>query len=678
MIDAEDNDAFAAPFTLHEITEALNLSANNKSPGCDGIIVEFYKTVWDEIGTDVTKMLNIVLKRAKLCFSHTMGLVVLVPKCNKPKSVDDYRPITLLNADFKLLTRAITMRLCNLASKLIHPMQVRRGGVRNINAALCDLRDLINCYSVTKRKGCLLALDFKGAFNSLRHDYLFLVLKKRGFAGEAIKMFQTVTGSAKSRIVINGALSASFPVQKSVRQGCPLSAVLFAIALSPLVANLCRQLEGLTIGVCSLAVSAYADDVVMTLRSLEESKTFSKVMTEFSAISGLELNEKKTKVMTFNDFDSGLPFNVVESIKILGIVFTKKPEEMYDQNWPVIVNSLKGVLTENCARQLNVLQRVWVLKSYSLSKLWYTAQIIPPPKKWAEEVRKAVYKFIWGGFCFKTSFQECCRPVNKGGLGMIDPGRKCNALFCGRWLKVAFCDEASISKDWLCTLSELYPYKEGEKINKLPKEFFYYKQFCEIRRSVVEIALDSNIQKGIYEHLMKEEGRSRIETKFPDVPWSSVYENMANKYLPSEVFSLWYFIVHDIYPSKVRLKAINKCTTDICDLCGNRDTIVHRLTECCGMKEIWVFIKKLLAVSTNMYEGTFKQDIFVQPGFKHTTRNLRFTVWLLGTIVYVIITDQPKETKWFKILVRERMNKRARDLIDRETLIKLNTLLFSE
>lgn len=55
---------------------------------------------------------------------------------------------------------------------------------------------------------------------------------------------------------------------------------------------------------------------------------------------------------------------------------------------------------------------------------------------------------------------------------MIDPEKKCDALFCGRWLNVAFCEEESISKDWLCTLSELYPYKQTEKVKKLPKEFF--------------------------------------------------------------------------------------------------------------------------------------------------------------------------------------------------------------
>jgi len=83
VISKEDNDAFVAPLTLQEITDALNMSANGKSPGSDGIIAEFYKTVWDVIGEDIKEILNTVLKRAKLCLTQSTGLVVMIPKVSR-------------------------------------------------------------------------------------------------------------------------------------------------------------------------------------------------------------------------------------------------------------------------------------------------------------------------------------------------------------------------------------------------------------------------------------------------------------------------------------------------------------------------------------------------------------------------------------------------------------------
>ena len=201
--------------------------------------------------------------------SQNTGLVVLLPKVNKPKKIEDYRSLTLLNCDLKIATRAVTARLSDgvLLEKLMHPMEVRRGAARNINVALCDLRDLINCYLMREKKGCLIALDFNGAFNAIRQDYILTVLEKKGLSDEVLKLFTTLTKAARSRIQMNGELTSGFRIGRSVRQGCPLSAVLFSIALSPLITILHSKLEGMRISRCVFSVSSYADDVVVTLRT---------------------------------------------------------------------------------------------------------------------------------------------------------------------------------------------------------------------------------------------------------------------------------------------------------------------------------------------------------------------------------------------------------------------------
>ena len=89
VISEEENAMLIAPFTLDEITQALKMSANDKSPGVDGISAEFYKTTWSIIGADVTRMLNAIVCKAKLCVSQSTGIIVIIPKVTKPKKLSD-------------------------------------------------------------------------------------------------------------------------------------------------------------------------------------------------------------------------------------------------------------------------------------------------------------------------------------------------------------------------------------------------------------------------------------------------------------------------------------------------------------------------------------------------------------------------------------------------------------
>ena len=95
------------------------------------------------------------------------------------------------------------------------------------------------------------------------------------------------------------ALSASFPIEKSIRQGCPLSALLFSVCLSPFIERLYGRLQGIDICGHALAVRSYADDVTAFLSGWNELRVFQDTAKEFQSVSGLELNPQKTKAMVF-------------------------------------------------------------------------------------------------------------------------------------------------------------------------------------------------------------------------------------------------------------------------------------------------------------------------------------------------------------------------------------------
>jgi hypothetical protein len=154
------------------------------------------------------------------------GVITLVPKSPRPRRVKDLRPITLLDVDAKILARLMVRRLSVLQNKLLHPNQVRPGGVRTMTGALCDLRDVISACGALRVPGAVLSTDFSDAFDAVHHDFLYEVLWRRGVSPHFIAVLRAMYTGAGSRLLVNGVLTQSFPVLRSVRQGCPLSMVL--------------------------------------------------------------------------------------------------------------------------------------------------------------------------------------------------------------------------------------------------------------------------------------------------------------------------------------------------------------------------------------------------------------------------------------------------------------------
>ena len=121
-----------SPVTLSELQNIVKVAKVNKAPGVDGIPVEFYQCFWEEIGEEMTSMLNKVLELRKLSKSQNTALVKLIPKVQSPRTIEDYRPISLLCADYKLLASVLCARLNKTLPLVLSPWQ--RGGLKGRKA----------------------------------------------------------------------------------------------------------------------------------------------------------------------------------------------------------------------------------------------------------------------------------------------------------------------------------------------------------------------------------------------------------------------------------------------------------------------------------------------------------------------------------------------------------------
>ena len=182
----EDRAQLEGPLTLEECTETSSFS-NGKSPGEGGFTAEFYTEFFDILGTDLIDNLNSAYDKGNLSVSQRRGVITLFPKEESSLSdLKNWRPITLLNVDYKIASKAIAKRTEPMLPKIIHTDQTGFIKGRYIGENIRLINDLMEQTKIEKKSGLLLALDFRKVFESLEWPLIQYALKRFNF-GESFK-----------------------------------------------------------------------------------------------------------------------------------------------------------------------------------------------------------------------------------------------------------------------------------------------------------------------------------------------------------------------------------------------------------------------------------------------------------------------------------------------------------
>jgi hypothetical protein len=171
--------------TLEEIKRTIRKGGNNKAPGTDGIKTAFYKENWKTVKDDFCDVLNQMMLHETTDTQQNKGIIVCLPKQNGKQTPEGYRPITLLNTDYKILARIIAQRIRPVMEKL-HESHYCGVPGNNIFDAVTTIREAIAQAEVTETLLCVLSLDFREAFDRISHKYLFAVLDRYGLSDYVI------------------------------------------------------------------------------------------------------------------------------------------------------------------------------------------------------------------------------------------------------------------------------------------------------------------------------------------------------------------------------------------------------------------------------------------------------------------------------------------------------------
>lgn len=227
-------DSLMHPIGADEVRKAINNLKPEKTPGPDGLSNDFYKILAPQLVDTLVSVFNCFLQGQDLPLYFNSALLKVLHKSGRDAALPaSYRPISLLNSDYKLFTKILADRLKIIVPSIVHDDQTGfipgRHSVTNVRRVLAAMQWVEGHRS--DGPCAILSLDAEKAFDLVAWDHLFDVLQKFGTPVGFINLLKRLYEGSSSQILNNGFLSDPFRIRQGTRQGCPLSPLLFALAI---------------------------------------------------------------------------------------------------------------------------------------------------------------------------------------------------------------------------------------------------------------------------------------------------------------------------------------------------------------------------------------------------------------------------------------------------------------
>ncbi len=442
-----------------ECTDALKGMKRGKSPGCDGFTVEFYQFFWQHIKGLVLDSLNYGYQNGELSVDQKRGIITLIPKKGKIRTLlKNWRPISLLNTDYKLLTKCLAIRLHEVLPHIIDFDQTGFIKGRYIGENIRTVADIIEYTSLKHEPGIILLLDFEKAFDTIKWSFLIESLRRFNFGPSFISWVKAIYANSESTVINNGNTAGFFKLHRGIRQGCPLSPYLFIIAVE-IMANAIRKnklIKGIMVGDTEVKISQLADDTTIFVSDFTSIGNVLNLVSDFHKISGLKLNIDKTIAKAIGslehcNFSHDCPFKLKwtdKPIRTLGITISNDPDVIMEENFMPRLKAFDNILNIWHCRGLSMKGKVTILKSLALPNLLYPMSVLPVPTTVVEIVDNMIMDFIWSKRRPKVKKNVMIQNIDNGGIKVpcFAAMVKANRI---TWIKRLLNDS---NAKWKCTI----------------------------------------------------------------------------------------------------------------------------------------------------------------------------------------------------------------------------------
>ena len=306
--------------------------------------------------------------------------------------------------------------------------------------------------------------DFKKAYDSLEWDFIWKCLEKYNFGPNFIKWIQLLYKSPQVVIKNNGYLSDPVDLKRGVRQGCPVSCLIFILCLECLADKIRsnNNLNGLKLNITNIKLCLYADDITFFVKNEDELKECIREINMYGDVSGLTLNLKKCEGLWIGNYKFRQPGCKVcginwptEPIKCLGIYVGHNKNACDELNWNRKIVKMANILRCWRNRDLTIFGKVQIIKSLALPNIIYSANCCDIPNGVIQRINELIFNFIWGS-TERIKRKTLISPQIKGGVKMIDIESQFGAL------KAAWVDRILKSKGKWSELPKKFINKFGK------------------------------------------------------------------------------------------------------------------------------------------------------------------------------------------------------------------------